>query len=102
MQYIRLNGQELAPITPKPLPVSCHFQPESLFLSCRSYSIVVVMRKRRAPTREGMVVTTVAMPPDLHEQLAIAAVKERAAMTELIRQAVKEWLERREKKQKGI
>jgi len=46
-----------------------------------------------------MVVTTVAMPPDLHEQLAIAAVKERAAMTELIRQAVKEWLERREKKQ---
>jgi hypothetical protein len=44
-----------------------------------------------------MVVTTVALEADLHQRLAIAAVEERAAITELVRQAVREWLERRER-----
>jgi predicted transcriptional regulator len=54
------------------------------------------MRKRRAESRKGMVVTTVALDPELHHRLAIAAVEERAAITELVRQAVAEWLARRD------
>jgi len=45
-----------------------------------------------------MVVTTVAFDEALHKRLAIAAVEERAALTELVREAVREWLERRERK----
>lgn len=44
-----------------------------------------------------MVVTTVALEPDLHRRLAIAAVEDNAALTELVRQAVREWLDRRER-----
>jgi predicted transcriptional regulator len=58
------------------------------------------MKKRRAESRTGMVVTTIALEPDLHRRLAVAAIDERAAMTVLIRQAVEEWLERRERKKK--
>jgi len=45
-----------------------------------------------------MVVTTIALEPDLHRRLAVAALDERAAMTVLVRQAVEEWLERRDRK----
>jgi len=58
------------------------------------------MAKRRAESREGMVVTTVAFPADLHKRLAIAALEDNAASAELIRQAVEEWLSRR-MRQKG-
>jgi predicted transcriptional regulator len=47
-----------------------------------------------------MVVTTIALDPGLHHRLAIAAVEERSAMTELVRQAVAEWLTRRDVKTK--
>ena len=56
--------------------------------------------KKRASTREGMVVTTVALPEDLHQRLAIAAVEERAAITELVRQLVTAWLDQRERKRR--
>jgi predicted transcriptional regulator len=58
------------------------------------------MKKQRAESREGMVVTTIALDPGLHHRLAIAAVEERSAMTELVRQAVAEWLTRRDVKTK--
>ena len=54
------------------------------------------MKKKRAESREGMVVTSVAFDQKLHRRLAIAAVEENAALTELVRQAVREWLDRRE------
>jgi predicted transcriptional regulator len=54
------------------------------------------MRKRRAESRKGMVVTTVALEEDLHRRLAIAALDDKAAITELAREAVREWLDRRE------
>lgn len=59
------------------------------------------MVKRRAESREGMILTTVALPPDLHRRLALAALEENAAAAELIREAVREYLSRREKKAKG-
>jgi len=58
------------------------------------------MPKRRADSREGMVVTTVALERELHRRLAIAAVEDNAAMTELIRQAIREWLDRRERQRR--
>lgn len=58
------------------------------------------MVKRKAESREGMVVTTVALSPDLHRRLAIASIEENAAAAELIRQSITEFLDRREKKPK--
>jgi len=46
-----------------------------------------------------MIVTTIALAPELHRRLAIAAVEDRAAITELVRAALAEWLDRRERKQ---
>jgi hypothetical protein len=54
------------------------------------------MKKQRAESRQGMVITTVALDQELHRRLAIAAVEDHAAITELVRQAVAEWLIRRE------
>lgn len=58
----------------------------------------VPMAKRRAESREGMVITTVALPPGLHRRLVLAALEENAASAELIREAVDEWLDRRKRR----
>jgi len=58
------------------------------------------MAKRKAESREGMIVTTVALPPDLHRQLMLAALDENAASAELIREAIREWLDRRGRQRK--
>ena len=58
------------------------------------------MAKRRAESREGMILTTVALPADLHKRLAIAAIEEHAASAELIREAIEAWLKAR-KRAKG-
>ena len=59
------------------------------------------MKRKRAESRKGMIVTTMALTETLHRRLAIAAVEERAAITEIVRQAVKEWLDRRVRAKKG-
>jgi predicted HicB family RNase H-like nuclease len=41
-----------------------------------------------------MVVLTVALPPELHRELAIAALDGHASINELIRVAVREYLDR--------
>jgi predicted transcriptional regulator len=56
------------------------------------------MAKRRAESREGMVVTTVALPLVLHRRLAIAALEDNAASAALIREAIEEWLDRRKRR----
>jgi len=45
-----------------------------------------------------MVVTTLALPPELHRRLQLAAIEEHAAIAELIRDAVEAHLERLERK----
>ncbi|MCH8269181.1 MAG: hypothetical protein IH846_16885, partial [Acidobacteria bacterium] len=45
--------------------------------------------------------TSVALDKELHKRLAIAAVEDGAAMTELVREAVTDWLNRRERKGRG-
>jgi predicted transcriptional regulator len=59
------------------------------------------MKRHRAESRKGMIVTTIALGPELHHRLAIAAVEENAAITELVREAVAEWLTRRDVKTKS-
>ncbi len=57
--------------------------------------------KKRAQSREGMTVTTVALEPGHHRRLALAGLDENATMAELIRQAIREWLDRRDRKRRG-
>ena len=58
-----------------------------------SRPMVKTVKKRRAASRDGWIVTTVAMDPEMHRQLSMAALKERAALTELVREAVAQWLQ---------
>ena len=41
-----------------------------------------------------MIVTTVALPPELHRRLVLAAIDEKAAAAELVRLSLKEWLDK--------
>lgn len=68
---------------------------------CNTVEPMERRKRKRAETRDGMVVTTVALSEEVHRQLAIAALEGRTVMTELVRQAVAEWLERRERKAGG-
>ena len=45
-----------------------------------------------------MVVLSIGLPKDLHRELAIAGLDENASMNELVRDAIQEWLARRENK----
>ena len=57
--------------------------------------------KKRAQSREGMTVTTIAFEPALYRRLYLAAFDEKSAINELVRQAVREWLDRRDTRHKG-
>ena len=57
----------------------------------------MVAKRIRAATRKGMIVTTVALPEDLHRRLALAGLEERIVLTELVRLALVDWLDRRDR-----
>ncbi len=57
-------------------------------------------KRVRATSREGMKVTTVALPHDVHRRLAIAALERNTVLTGLVREAVTEWLNRHERSTK--
>jgi hypothetical protein len=44
-----------------------------------------------------MIVSTMALPEELHRRLAVAALEDRIAMTEVVRRALGDWLDRRDK-----
>lgn len=58
------------------------------------------MAKKRAATRAGMVVTTIALDKDLHDALSEASFQDKTALTELVREAVRDWLAGRRKARK--
>ena len=62
------------------------------------YSIAM---KKRAQSREGMVTSTIALDKDIHRRLALIAVEENTAITELVREAVAQWLAQHEHQRKG-
>lgn len=54
-----------------------------------------VRRKRiRAGSSKGMIRTSVALPEELHRRFKLASIETGAVVTELIRQAASEWIER--------
>ncbi len=55
-------------------------------------------KRKQAQSREGMVVTTVALPAEMHRRLLIAAVEKNAAATEVVREALEAWLARHARK----
>ncbi len=59
------------------------------------------MKKRRARTREGMIVTSMALPEKLHRRLAIAALDRHVAIAELVREAIETYLRRPTKARRG-
>lgn len=53
--------------------------------------------KRRAESRDGMIMLSIGLPKDLHRELAIAGLDDNASMNALVREAIQDWLARREK-----
>jgi len=58
------------------------------------------MAKQRAVSRQGMVVTTIALDKELHEALERVSFEDKVALTELVRRAVRAWLATRRKVRK--
>ena len=58
------------------------------------------MAKQRAVSRQGMVVTTIALDKELHEALERVSFEDKVALTELVRRAVRAWLAGRRKVRK--
>ena len=55
-------------------------------------------KRKQAHSRQGMTVTTVALPDEMHRRLLIAAVETNTAATEIVRQALADWLSRHQRK----
>jgi hypothetical protein len=55
-------------------------------------------RRLRAPTSEGYIRTTAALPQALHRRLMLESVETGLVATEIIRRAVAEWLDRHGKR----
>ena len=53
------------------------------------------MPKKRAESRKGMVVTTVALERNLHRRLVLTGLDTNTTLNKLIRQALREWLGRK-------
>lgn len=60
----------------------------------QSHGTVQVM-KERAKSRVGWIATTIWMSRALHRELAIASLDDHVAQNELMRRALREWLDRR-------
>ena len=52
------------------------------------------LHRRRAPSRQGMTVTAVALPDGMHRKLRVRAARVGTAVTELVRLAVAAYLDR--------
>jgi len=49
---------------------------------------------RRAKTRKGMIIRTVALERDLHRQLTVAGLDRHITVNELLRRILRDWLAR--------
>lgn len=52
------------------------------------------MKRIRAGTSKGMIRTTVALPEELHRRFKLASIETGAVVTELLRRAAAEWIEK--------
>ena len=51
---------------------------------------------RRAITRTGMIVRTIALDPEMHRRLTLAGLDERCTVNELLRRIVRAWFAQRD------
>jgi hypothetical protein len=60
------------------------------------------MKRIRADSSKGMVRTSIALPEALHKRYKLASIETGAVVTELLRRAAAEWIEKRtRRKSKG-
>jgi hypothetical protein len=52
------------------------------------------MKRIRAGTSKGMIRTSVALPEELHRRFKLASIETGAVVTELLRRAAAEWIEK--------
>lgn len=52
------------------------------------------MKRIRANSSKGMVRTSIALPESLHKRYKLASVETGAVVTELLRRAAAEWIEK--------
>ncbi|HET7499038.1 MAG TPA: ribbon-helix-helix protein, CopG family [Candidatus Eisenbacteria bacterium] len=52
------------------------------------------MKRIRAGSSKGMIRTSVALPEDLHRRFKLASIETGAVVTELLRRAAAEWIEK--------
>jgi len=55
---------------------------------------------KRAKSREGMVTTTIALEEHQLHELKLVALQDKAAITELVRQAIGDFLSRRQRRER--
>jgi len=53
------------------------------------------MKRIRADSSKGMVRTSIALPEALHKRYKLASIETGAVVTELLRRAAAEWIEKR-------
>jgi hypothetical protein len=58
-------------------------------------------KRKRAESREGMRVTTIALTEEMHRKLAVLAIDRRTVLTELVREALAQWLSRQGRNPSG-
>ena len=58
-------------------------------------------KRQRAESRAGMVVTTVALDAAVHHQLRLMALERHTVLTELVREAVTQWLRHHDRGHRG-
>ena len=64
------------------------------------------MKRIRADSSKGMIRTSIALPQSLHKRYKMASIETGAVVTELLRRAAAEWIQKyrpsRKKKDSGV
>jgi hypothetical protein len=60
-----------------------------------------LLKRKQAASRDGMIVSTFAVTAEMHRRLRQAALTTNTAATEIVRQAITEWLARHARRRRG-
>jgi hypothetical protein len=59
------------------------------------------MKRIRADSSKGMIRTSIALPESLHKKYKLASIETGAVVTELLRRAAAEWIDKYKPARKG-
>jgi hypothetical protein len=54
-------------------------------------------RHRRKPVDRGKIITSIELPPDLHEYARVYAIRHKTSFRAVIEEALRDWLRRKDK-----